>query len=247
MKLTSNKSNKEQEKVVKKNEKAISTAISSKILEYKSKLDAVPIQLVPIDQSEQDRQDINQYYKSISSPSTQLLDSKFYTQIIKMNRERDKSFLKEGTTRKERITILSQLILRVTTPIVYLNHKRNIQLSNFFIIDEKEKKTKEKKEEINYKDPVIDLQLPKQLTGADIQTLREQVLDKTVDKEYDLDKEITFNLTDWEADIFSQLIRDEELKVIIDKKNKKVKIVKKQEKPSKNKVFSFLIEPHREN
>ena len=226
-------------------EKEISSVISSKILEYKSSLDAVPVQIIPIDQSENDRQKVNKFYQSLVSPSLQILDSKFYSQIIKMNRERDKSFLKEGTTRKERITILAQLISRVTTPVIYLNHKRNIQLSNFRIMDEKKGKNKDEKEKINYIDPIVHYNFPKELSGVDLQSLKEQVLQKTVNKTWDNVIGLKFDLTDWEADVLSQLIRDEELSVLVDNKNKKVKIVRTKEKKEKTKIISFLIEPEK--
>lgn len=131
---------------VKTQEREISSIISGKILDYKTKLDAVPIELIPVDQSEQDRNEVNKLYPAIESPNTQLLDSKFYTQILKMNRERDNNYLKEGTTRKERIEILAQLISRVTTPIIFLNHKRNIQLSTLHILNDSKKEKKSEKE-----------------------------------------------------------------------------------------------------
>lgn len=228
-------------------EKEISSVISSKILEYKSKLDAIPVQIIPIDKSENDREEVNSYYKSLESTSLQILDSKFYTQVIKMNRERDKSFLKEGTTRKERIAILSQLITRVTTPVVYLNHKRNIELSNFRIIEEKKERSNREKEKKNYTDPVNNLEMPKELTGGDISALKEKVFEKTLNKSWDNKKGLKFDLTDWEADILSQLIRDEELSVLIDKKNNKIKIVRNGDKKEKTKLISFLIEPEKKS
>ena len=103
-------------------------------------MDTVPVKIISIDQSEEDRKEVNEVYSSIESTNTQLLDSKFYTQILKMNRERDKIYLKEGTTRKERIAILAKIISRVTTPILFLNHKRNILLTNFYILKELHRK-----------------------------------------------------------------------------------------------------------
>ena len=238
-KIKSNDSN------VKQKEKEISSVISSKILDYKSKLDAVPVQLIPVEQSETDRKEVNELYSKIEHPSTQILDSKFYTQVLKMNRERDKSFLKEGTTRKERITILSQLITRVTTPILFLNHQRNIQLSNFFILDSNDniRKKKTEKEDIIYDDPINNIVMPDQLTQEDILTLRKKVLEKTVNKSWNYINASKMNLSDWEADILSQLIRDEELRIIIDKKSGTTKIVKNDKETKDSSIISFLLEP----
>lgn len=231
---------------VKRKEKEISSVISSKILDYKSKLDAVPVEIMPVTQSEQDRQEVNNLYDSIELPSTQLLDSKFYTQVIKMNRERDKNYLKEGTTRKERIAILAQMITRVTTPIIFLNHKRNIQLSKLFILNDDKEEKKQEKEFLTYEDPVNNIQLPEQLSQADINELKNDVIQKTVGKTWSRQSPSDLNLSDWEADILSQLIRDEELSIQVNKKTGKVTIVKNSVKNTKTEMISFLLEPERD-
>ena len=231
---------------VKKNEKETSSFISEKILDYKSKLDAIPIQLISVDQSEQDREEVNELYTGIESTATQLLDSKFYTQIVKMNRERDKNYLKEGTTRKERISILAQIISRVTTPIVFLNHKRNIHLSNFYLLDINEKESKNKdKEEKTYTDPINNIKLPDELTQADINALKSIVMKKTQNISWNMKVNSRLPLSDWEADILSQLIRDEELSIQVDKKTGKVKIVSKKRKSEKSNTIAFLFEPEK--
>lgn len=230
---------------VKQKEKEISSVISSKILDYKSKLDAVPVEIIPVNQAEQDRQEVNDLYNTIESPSTQLLDSKFYTQVIKMNRERDKNYLKEGTTRKERIAILAQMITRVTTPIIFLNHKRNIQLSKLFILNDDKKEKKQDKDDIIYTDPVNNIHLPEALSQADINELKNVVIQKTAGKDWSHQSPSDLNLTDWEADILSQLIRDEELSIQVSKKTGKVTIVRNSTEKTKKEMISFLLEPAR--
>ncbi len=231
---------------VKHKEKDISSVISSKILDYKSRLDAVPPEIIPVDQSEQDREEVNDLYTSIELPSTQLLDSKFYTQVIKMNRERDKNYLKEGTTRKERIAILAQMITRVTTPIIFLNHKRNIQLSKLFILTEDKKEKKQEKEDKIYTDPPNNITLPTELSQADINKLKNQVMQKTLNKTWSNQSPSDLNLSDWEADILSQLIRDEELSIQVNKKTGRVTIVGNNAKNTKTEMISFLLEPDKE-
>lgn len=228
----------------KEREREISSLISSKILDYKSKLDSVPVQIIPVEESEQDRKEVNNQYELINSTNNQLLDSKFYTQILKMNRERDKSFLKEGTTRKERITILAQLISRVTTPIIFLNHKRNIQLSKLHILENENSDQKEQiKDIIEYKDPETDFEMPYELTGIEIQQLKKDVLEKVLKKGGFLNSLEDLNLTDWEADILSQLTRDEEIQIILDTKNGTIQIVKDKAENKRKKIISFLYEP----
>jgi hypothetical protein len=223
------------------NEKKITSIIAGKILDYKSNLDAVPIRIIPITKSEQDREEVNSFYHNIELTSTQLLDSKFYSQVIKMNKERDRYFLKEGTTRKERISILAHMITRVTTPILFLNHKRNISLSNFYLLDEKKEKKVSDKEFINLEDPVAGSQDIKELTELDVKKLKETVLEKITRKIWKNMEEL--KLTSWEADILSQLTRDEEITIIIEPKSKKISFVMKKDKKGDNPVMSFLIEP----
>ena len=246
--VTNPEENNDKDSRVKYDDKNISSVISGKILDYKKKLDSIPIELVPVDESEKDRQEVNDLYKEIELPSTQLLDSKFYTQILKMNRERDKSFLKEGTTRKERIVILAQFINRVTTPILYLNQKRNIHLSNFFILDNKEKNEhKQQKEETVYNDPTNTIQTPKELTQLEITNLKNSVIKKVENKTWTYNQKPSLDLTDWEADILSQLIRDEELQIFVDKNNRTTKIVRGKNKRKDTRIISYLIEPEKEN
>ena len=247
--MTKKDQNNAKDTSVKPNEKEISSVISSKILDYKSRLDAIPIQIIPIEQSEIDRQEVNNLYQNIEQPSTQILDSKFYTQVLKMNRERDKSFLKEGTTRKERIAILAQLVTRVTTPILFLNHHRNIQLSNFFLLDSNnlERKKKSERDEKVYDEPVNNIKIPDELSQEDIITLRKKVIEKMVNTSWDLKNGSEVQLSDWEADILSQLIRDEELSLIIDKKSGTTKIVKNSDLKRKSNQISILLEPTKKN
>ena len=228
----------------KNNEKEIASIISSKILDYKTKLDTVPVQIVPIDQTETDRSEVNELYSEIKTTNNQLLDSKFYTQLLKMNRERDKSFLKEGTTRQERITILAQIISRVTTPLIFLNHKRNVQLNSVHIFND-EKKSQKKNEiqdKTNYMDPETAFILPNELTVAEIQDLRRKLIEKLENKTWNKESFTSLQLADWEADILSQLTRDEELHIIIDKKNNKIQITRNQGAKKKKSIISFLIE-----
>ncbi len=239
--------NNSEDKREKNDEKMISSIISGKILDYKTKLDAFPVQLIPIDQSEQDRKEVNNLYNQIVSPATQILDSKFYIQILKMNRERDKNFLKEGTTRKERIAILSQLMTRVTTPILFLNHKRNILLSNFIVFgNDKQPQSKEIKKEV-YEEPITNFSIPEELTPLEIADLRNNVLNKTENKSWDYNAKPNLDLTDWEADILSQLIRNDEIRIIFDSTTRRIKIVRNTEKIKNTRIISFLIEPERKN
>ena len=228
----------------KNNEKEIASIISNKILDYKTKLETVPVQIIPIDQAETDRSEVNELYSENETTNNQLLDSKFYTQLLKMNRERDKSFLKEGTTRQERITILAQIISRITTPLIFLNHKRNVQLNSVHILND-EKKSQQKNEiqdKTNYKDPETAFNIPNELTTAEIQDLRRKLIEKLENKTWDTETFTNLQLADWEADILSQLARDEELRIIVDKKNNKIEITRKRGAKNEKSLISFLIE-----
>ena len=85
--------------------------------------------------------------------------------------------------------------------------------------------------------------MPDQLTQEDILTLRKKVLEKTVNKSWNYINASKMNLSDWEADILSQLIRDEELRIIIDKKSGTTKIVKNDKETKDSSIISFLLEP----
>lgn len=235
------------DKKVQITEKKISSIISGKILDYKTKLDAVPVQLIPIVESEQDRKVVNDLYNQIETPATQILDSKFYSQILKMNRERDKNFLKEGTTRKERIAILAQLITRVTTPILFLNHKRNIHLSNFVVLGKDKQIQKKNEQEKVYDEPILNFTLPDELTPNQITDLRKSVLKKTENISWNYNEKPNIHLTDWEADILSQLIRDDEIRILVDSNTHKITMVRNKELKEKTRLISFLIEPEKEN
>ena len=228
-------------------EKKISSIIAEKILDYRSKLDFIPPKIVNITKTEEDRKEVNSYFDQLSNSSNQILDSKFYSLIIKMNRERDKSFLKEGTTRKERIFILSKLMLRVTTPLLYLSHERHISLSNFYLLDEnKKKKLEQSKEKDNFKNEneFEEVFVP-EFNQNSIEELKIKVLKKIEQKYWFTLIDLNKLLNNWEADIFSQMTRDGELLLIKDEDNQKYKAVLTDNASlRKNKTtISILIEP----
>ena len=210
------KEEEEKEKEEKEQKEAIST-LGEKILKYRNHLDTIPPKLISVGQSEQDRVEVNSSYPKFRTPSTQLLDSKFYAQLVGMNRERDKNFLREGTTRKERIRLLSKIMLRVTTPILFLNQRRVVELSNqtYFGIKSFDITQKKIKSENTFEEPVFEINVPI-ITQDDIDKIKSHLLTEYGNTEWDSLEQFNKQLNHWEADIFSQLARENE---IVIKKN----------------------------
>lgn len=224
-----------------------SKILAEKILYYKKHLDAVPTELISVQITEEDRSEIDSNYEQLNSPSDQLMDSKFYSLLVKMNRERDKYFLREGTTRRERIHILSKLMLRVTTPILELNHRRVFDLNEntFFGIKSFGERKESIDEKVVYTDPENDLEIP-QISYEDINKMKKNLYSKFVNTELKNIEDLNKELTSLEADIFSQMARDNELIVTIDLKSGKVSIHKNVNNLKNLKTYLILIEPKNE-
>ena len=238
--------NSEKQKTGKKN----ISIIADKILEYKRYLESVPLDLIPVNKSEEDRDHINQLYTELKSPTTQLLDSKFYSQLVTMNRERDKYFLAEGTTRKERITLLARIMLRVTTPQLVLNQKRVVELSDqtFFGIKSFDLPKKKSSKYQNLNDPIFEIK-GQSITQEDINQIKNEIAIKFDQTTWDALKSISKELNHWEADIFSQMIREGEIIIKISAKKEKKIIIKISTNAGKDKnkaaVQSLLHETKR--
>lgn len=85
--------------------------------------------------------------------------------------------------------------------------------------------------------------MPEELSQSDINELKNIVIQKTENKTWSQQSPSDLNLTDWEADILSQLIRDEELTIQINKKTGKVTIVRTKDNQTTSEMISFLLEP----
>lgn len=187
--------------------------IAEKTLRYKKKLAQVPTELIPVAESEQDREEVNELYPhTLDSPQGQLLDSQFYSQLLAMNRERDKSFLREGTTRKERVAYLADYMQRMTTPVFWLNHPRHIQLTDLWQVN---RARGARERGTTSSDVAPDPDRPEDLglfSDQDLQELRRSLVELLVGRDWTRE-ELESELSHWEADVFSQLTRDGQLVV----------------------------------
>ena len=85
------------------------------------------------------------------------------------------------------------------------------------------------------------------MTQLEITNLKNSVIKKVENKTWTYNQKPSLDLTDWEADILSQLIRDEELQIFVDKNNRTTKIVRGKNKRKDTRIISYLIEPEKEN
>ncbi|MHA2363641.1 MAG: hypothetical protein ACXAC7_06765 [Candidatus Hodarchaeales archaeon] len=227
-------------------EKKIATTIASKIMDYRNKLKVHPPELISISQSEKDRQEVNEFFPQIKhSMPSQLLDSKFYNQLLIMQRERDKSFLREGTSRKERIHLLGLFIQRLTTPILFLSHKRHIILSDIWEGDKKQRQSEKlyskkstKTKKTNNKEIIPEI------NDVILQHLKKQLLQKLQRQQWTIN-ELNSQLNHWEADILSQMTRDYEISLEIEDRDTINIFIsdKLTELKKKGQIQAILLEP----
>lgn len=231
----------------KNREQEILNLISKKILEYQSLLAEHPPKLKSISDSDHDRKQIDDFYPFIAKSSTKILDSQFYSHLLSMQRERDKNILREGTTRKERIAYLAGFMQRLTSPILFLNHIREIQLTDIWN-DNKSLNSRNKKvnddSKLNHQITNLDEQIL--LDDSKLKVLRHKLLQKLEKKTWTL-AELNKTLTHWEADLLSQLTRDSEVLIKLKNKNELEITINRfsdQIKESQsNKTWAIVLEP----
>ena len=109
-------------------ENQIRLIIGEKLLQYKKNLQGRPTILFSAKESDEHRASVAQVYPEIKEVKTRLLDCKLYSYFLQMQRFRDKRFFPDQTTNQERIERFGSIMMRLSTPILFLNHNHDVRI-----------------------------------------------------------------------------------------------------------------------
>ena len=107
-------------------EKSITIILGNKILIYKKNLQSKPVILIPASESEKDRNELAALYPQLKTMPTKMLDVRMYNFLLLMQRKRDLKFFQDHSTPQHRVQRLALFMLRLATPIIFLNHKHTV-------------------------------------------------------------------------------------------------------------------------
>ena len=110
-------------------EKSITISIGNKILIYRKNLQTKPIILIPASESEKDRNELAKLYPQIKYMPTKMLDARMYNLLLLMQRKRDLRFFQDHSTPQNRVQRLARFMVRLSTPIIFLNHNHAVVLA----------------------------------------------------------------------------------------------------------------------
>jgi hypothetical protein len=197
-----------QEKAEQNQEKKAKLFIGEKILDYRKHLHASPPTTFPIAESELHRQEMALQYPSISQISTKLLDIRLYNYFLGMQKVRDLKFSSELGSPNERTKRLAKFMLRLATPVVFLNHNHEINI--FYPEGIKVTSTTPKISTPRSDFLIADEIIRPILTQQELLALREQIKRKLFSKDHWSKEELSNTLTHAEADILSQMLAEGE-------------------------------------
>ncbi|MFW9930449.1 MAG: hypothetical protein ACFFD1_13725 [Candidatus Thorarchaeota archaeon] len=224
------------------NDDNIRLIIGEWLLEYKKRLQAKQPNLYSISDSEQHRENISNLYPSITDMRTRLLDSRLLNYILHMQKKRDEYFFQDNSSPQERLAKLSRFMLRLATPVLFLNHNHNLSVN----VPEKPEKVQRNLSEVLERDDfVISIEpvLPI-LTQDELKILKENLKKKLLNRNPWGKQQLNNELSHWEADILSQMLSSgDELIMVITGIEEISFIDKLGSIVSKSKSYVYTLEP----
>jgi hypothetical protein len=170
-------------------------------------------ELLPIKESEIDREEISDAYQFLETPWERVLDGRFYETVATMQHRRDSHFAIPDVTPIEWITQFAKEVKRRATPLVFLVSRESAiphfvlpQTDSPLAMDEtpsKEDQSALAKHHIRYCEVSI----------SELETRQEKLVKQLQGQQFKL-KELSKILTNWELDLLSQMIRDKVLPAV---------------------------------
>ncbi|MHA1983877.1 MAG: hypothetical protein ACW967_05950 [Candidatus Hodarchaeales archaeon] len=221
----------------------VRTIIGGKLLDYKKRLKSKPLSLFSIDESELHREEVDILYNSIEEMPTRLLDGRLYNFFILMQKKRDLQFLQEKSTPIERINRLGRFMLRLSTPILFLNHNHNVQINYPSKIDHSDinqKKIVNRNDFIQSGEVINPIMSQEELFQA-----KESLKEKLTSRKDWIQSELNEVLDHNEADLLSQMLSSEDELIMFVNHELINFFTDKNEKKLKKKLKShvFTLEP----
>ncbi|MHA1989013.1 MAG: hypothetical protein ACW98D_20525, partial [Promethearchaeota archaeon] len=171
--------------------------------------------LFSVEESEQHRLEADNLYQSIKEMPTRLLDGRLYNFFILMQKKRDLLFLQEKSSPGERIKRLARFMLRLSTPILFLNHRHSIQI-NYPDKIEHTDLNHEKMDARNDFIQSIDIISPL-MSQEELNQVKKALVEKLTSRKDWIQSELNDVLNHNEADLLSQMLSsDDELVMVID-------------------------------
>ncbi len=174
-------------------------------------------QVIPISESEEDRKKVSNAYPLLKRPREKILDGTIYKYLTKMQRTRDTRILLEKTTPEERLKLLAWEVRIRTSPLIFLHGHTYLHLNLFETFEKKERKDILDiiiDEEIHILDEEMEKVRLRPLTEYDIANMKQKLMDKLINKKIPISSLHQY-ISHWEADILSQLIRNEEITIVL--------------------------------
>jgi hypothetical protein len=187
---------------------------------YKTLLDkgSVP----QISESEEDRNEISDAYKDLTTKRHRQLDARVYGSLTKMQRTRDTKIALEGTTEHDRLRMLAWEVKIRTQPVMFILGDSTIEMDIFGMHDGNGVRVIDGEvEELTVEDIILDSKdiaimddLPiRKLTAEEKELLKEKFKKKYVGKTYKI-TEFEKSLDSISADLLSLLVREREIVVL---------------------------------
>lgn len=252
--MTNQSSDKEMNSKSEENEKEIleevrdsdvRTVIGGKLLDYKKRLKSKSSSIYSAEESDMHRKEAAKLYKSIKEMPTRLLDGRLYNFFILMQKKRDFLFLQDNSSRDDRKKRLGRFMLRLSTPVLFLNHNHNIEI-NYPIKVEYTKITQtllhDREDFIQSNDIIFPLMTQEELNQA-----KKQLKAKLLNKNDWSENELNSILNHSEADMLSQILSSND-ELIMTFKNEKINFYNESDKEllnKKMKSFVFMFEPRK--
>jgi hypothetical protein len=167
-------------------------------------------EVVGIKESEVDREEVADVYRFLETPWERVLDGRFYLNLAQMQHRRDAHFATSSITPEEWIYQFALEVKRRASPLVFLVSKEATTPH----LDLPKEDTPLKSDDAPTQDDRTALSKHKvefkQLAIDKLETRRSQLVSRLQGKRFTL-QELSAQLTNWELDLLSQMIRDESI------------------------------------
>lgn len=208
----------EREKLKKSKDSDVRTAIGGKLLDYKKRLKSKSSAIYTAEESDTHRNEADQLYDSIKEMPTRILDGRLYNFFILMQKKRDLLFLQDKSSKGERTKRLARFMIRLSTPVLFLNHNHNIEI-NYPI---KVEYTKVNQTSITNREDFVQSTeaIFPLMTQEELNSVKQVLKAKLINKKNWTESELNSDLNNLEADLLSQILSSGDELIMIYNQNK---------------------------